>query len=320
MKRTGQDIGDLLSSILRIDVDHSDSGRNYRIPPDNPFLNTPGARPEVWAYGLRNPWRMSIDRKTGDLWVGDVGWELWEMLYRIERGGNYGWGVMERPTGDQPRMARRGCRRRSCPQHLIIPTRNRHRSPAGATYYGSRLPELDGVYIYGDYDTGKIWGLRWENNKVAWQRELADTTLRIVGFGEDNAGELYLLDHIGGTINRLVPNPGAGPVGNVSTPAQRHRFVCFHCRADPGARRRPLFDQRGTLGRRSRRDALRGASRRIANQNQRHPLAVSQRRRPSQDDFLGTAARPAGEGPPFGNADPALHRDRLARLFVSMER
>jgi glucose/arabinose dehydrogenase len=80
---TGQDIGDLLGSILRIDVDRTEGGRPYAVPPDNPFINTPGARPEVWAYGLRNPWRMSFDDATGELLVGDVGWELWEMIYRV---------------------------------------------------------------------------------------------------------------------------------------------------------------------------------------------------------------------------------------------
>ena len=93
--RTGQNIGDLLASVLRIDVDHPDAGRAYSIPPDNPFVGLKGARGEIWAYGLRNPWKMSFDPVLGTLWVGDVGWELWEMIYRIERGGNYGWSLVE---------------------------------------------------------------------------------------------------------------------------------------------------------------------------------------------------------------------------------
>src|SRR5436309_900374 len=92
---TGQDLSDLLSSILRIDVDREDPGKPYAVPPDNPFVNMAGARPEIWSYGFRNPWRMSFDRATGDLWVGDVGWELWEMVYRVTKGGNFGWSVME---------------------------------------------------------------------------------------------------------------------------------------------------------------------------------------------------------------------------------
>src|SRR4029077_8317732 len=92
---TGQDISDVLSSILRIDVGQADNGKAYRIPSDNPFISTPGAHPEVWAYGLRNPWRMSFDRKTGDLWVGDVGWELWEMVHKPTKGSNHGWSIVE---------------------------------------------------------------------------------------------------------------------------------------------------------------------------------------------------------------------------------
>src|SRR5205814_436966 len=80
-RNTGQDITDLLSSILRIDVDHQDAGLAYAIPKDNPFVHTPKARPEIWAFGLRNPWKMSFDRATGRLWCGDVGWELWEMIH-----------------------------------------------------------------------------------------------------------------------------------------------------------------------------------------------------------------------------------------------
>ena len=99
---TGQDISDLLSSILRIDVDRKDEGKNYAIPKDNPFVGMKDARPEVWAYGFRNPWRMSFDRQTGELFVGDVGWELWEMVHRVEKGGNYGWSAMEGPQPIKP--------------------------------------------------------------------------------------------------------------------------------------------------------------------------------------------------------------------------
>ncbi len=202
--KTGQDIGDLLSSILRIDVDHTELGKNYRIPADNPFLSRDGARGEVWAYGLRNPWRMSFDRKTGDLWVGDVGWELREMLNRIERGGNYGWSVMEGSASTHPEWPRG-------PTPLLPPTiEHRHSESSsiteGLTYYGSRLSELSGMHIYGDYDTGKLWGFRYEHGKVVDHQELADTSHRIVGFGEDPDGELLLLDHTAGTIHRLLPN------------------------------------------------------------------------------------------------------------------
>ncbi|MBI5758155.1 MAG: PQQ-dependent sugar dehydrogenase, partial [Planctomycetales bacterium] len=203
-RRAGQDVSNLLSSILRIDVDHTDDGKNYRIPTDNPFVDLKGARGEIWAYGLRNPWRMSVDRKTGDLWVGDVGWELWEMLNRIERGGNYGWSVVEGRQSTNPEWPRG-------PTPILPPTIDVPHSESssitdGLTYYGSRLKELHGHHIYSDYDTGKFWSFRFENGKVVNHRELADTTHRVVGFGEDNTGEMYFLDHVAGTIHQLVPN------------------------------------------------------------------------------------------------------------------
>ena len=146
---TGQDCSDLLSSVLRIDVDHAEPGKPYRIPPDNPFVNMPGVRPEIWAFGFRNPWKMSFDRATGDLWVGDVGWELWELIFKVKRGGNYGWSVME---GPQPVNVegRRG------PTPILPPIKAHPHSEAasitgGYVYHGTRLPELAGAYIYGDY-------------------------------------------------------------------------------------------------------------------------------------------------------------------------
>lgn len=205
MLKTGQDLTDLASSILRIDVDHAEGERNYRIPADNPFVELAGARGEIWAYGLRNPWRMSFDRKTGDLWVGDVGWELWEMLYRVERGGNYGWAVMEGRQSINPEWPRG-------PTPILPPTIDHLHTESssitdGLTYYGSRLKELHGTHLYGDYDTGKVWGFRYEQGQVVEHRELADTTLRVVSFGEDHQGECLILDHVAGTIHRLVPNP-----------------------------------------------------------------------------------------------------------------
>jgi uncharacterized repeat protein (TIGR03806 family) len=205
---TGQDITDLLGSILRIDVDREDRGLNYRVPTDNPFVNLQGARPEVWAYGLRNPWRMSFDRLKGDLWVGDVGWELWELVYKVERGGNYGWSIVEGPQPVHPN-GRRG------PTPILPPTAVHPHSEAasitgGYVYRGQRLADLVGAYIYGDYQSGKVWGLRHDGRKVTWQGLLADTPLELVAFGEDNAGELFLLDYERTRqLHRLVPNPTA---------------------------------------------------------------------------------------------------------------
>jgi putative heme-binding domain-containing protein len=210
---TGQDISDLLSSILRIDVDHQDAGRGYRVPPDNPFVSLPGARPEVWAYGFRNPWRMSFDRATGDLWVGDVGWEQWELIFRVERGGNYGWSVREgrQPVRPEGRVG---------PTPIAPPTVDHPHSEAasmtgGYVYHGSRLNELAGVYVYGDYQSGKVWGLRFDGRRVTWHQLLADTGLRLVAFGEDSSGELFLVEHErSNQVYRLVPNRGTQAEGN----------------------------------------------------------------------------------------------------------
>jgi uncharacterized repeat protein (TIGR03806 family) len=227
--RTGQDLGDLLSSILRIDVNARDPGLAYRVPPDNPFVGRPGARPEIWAYGLRNPWKMSFDPVTGDLWVGDVGWELWELIDRVERGGNYGWSLME---GRQPVLAE-GQRP---PTPILPPTVDHPHSEAasitgGYVYRGDRLKDLVGVYIYGDYQSGKVWGLRHDGQKVAWRGELADTGLRLVAFGEGAKGELYLVEHErSNQVYRLVPN--TAPRGPGDFPRRLSQTGLFASTAD----------------------------------------------------------------------------------------
>ena len=205
---TGQDNSDLLSSVLRIDVDHPDAGKPYRVPLDNPFVHTPGCRPEIWCYGFRNPWKMSIDKKTGALWVGDVGWELWELVYRVEKGGNYGWSIVE---GRQPvhPTGKRG------PTPILPPTVEHPHSEAasitgGIVYHGKRLKELAGAYVYGDWQTGKMWAL-WHNGpKVTRLEEIARTGIQIVVFAEDNASELYAADYASGSIHQLEPNPERG--------------------------------------------------------------------------------------------------------------
>lgn len=205
----GQDVSNLLSNILRIDVDHPAAGLAYGIPADNPFIGMENVRPEIWAFGFRNPWRMSFDRVKGDLWVGDVGWQLWEMIYRVERGGNYGWPIMEGPQPALPE-SKRG------PAPISPPVVSHPHSEAasmtgGFVYYGSQLPELQGVYVYGDFQSGKVWGLKHDGRRMTWHKELAQTPLQLVSFGEDNAGEIYLVDYQRTQqIYRLVPNPDDG--------------------------------------------------------------------------------------------------------------
>jgi uncharacterized repeat protein (TIGR03806 family) len=205
--QTGQDVSDLLASILRIDVDRPDAARGlaYGIPADNPFVKLAGARPEIWAYGLRQAWKMSFDRQTGDLWAGEVGQDLWESVYRIERGGNYGWSVNEGSHPFRPE-------RKLGPTPIIKPI---HEHPhvdfrsitGGYVYRGSRLKDLAGAYVYGDYDTGKVAMLRYDGKQVTAQRELVDTPLRIITWSEDAAGELCFVDFMSGGIYRLTPTP-----------------------------------------------------------------------------------------------------------------
>lgn len=201
---TGQYLGDFLSSILRIDVNGTHHAKPYGIPPDNPFLNTPGAKPEVFAYGFRQVWQMTFDRETGDLWVGDVGQDLWEMVYLVEPGGNYGWSIMEGPQPFRPQ-------RPHGPTPILPPivshSHDESRSVTGGyVYRGSRLKNLIGAYVYADYRTGKLWGMRYDGNEATVE-ELADTALDIAAFGEDHDGELYLLTHEEGRIHRLMDAP-----------------------------------------------------------------------------------------------------------------
>ncbi len=196
----GQNMATLLGSILRIDVD---GAVPYAIPPDNPFARNSscasGGCPEIYAWGLRNPWRFSFDLATGRMWVGDVGQDRWEEVDLIERGGNYGWNIRE---------GSRCFRTTDCPSvGLAAPAAEYPHDEGcsvtgGYVYRGNRLTDLDGIYIYGDYCSGKIWGLRppAEGHKTEL---LATSTLAISSFGQGNDGEIYVLDFDGGGIYRV---------------------------------------------------------------------------------------------------------------------
>lgn len=206
---TGQDISDLLGSVLRIDVDNKSEQLPYSIPADNPFVGVGDARGEVWTYGHRNPWRMSFDTVTGHLWVGDVGWEMWEMIYRVQRGANYGWSILEHIQAVNPSFPRG-------PTPIVPPTAAHSHTESrsitgGYVYRGTRLPKLTGTYVYGDYVTGKIWGLDGDASDPGNPRELLGTPVQIVCFGQDHDQELYVVGY-DGTIYRLIPNADAGKV------------------------------------------------------------------------------------------------------------
>ena len=211
---TGQDISDLMSSVLRIDVNRTEGTNNYAVPKDNPFLKTLGARPEVWAFGFRNPFRMSFDRATGDLWVGDVGWEQWEMVYRIARGGNYGWPITEGPNTRVRTDVKPGPGS-ILPPVVAIPHSEGASITGGQVYHGKKFPKLKGAYIFGDWETGKFWALRHKNGQLISNDELCKTTLKPVCFSTDRDGELLILDYNGG-VYRFVPNPA--PPANLAFP------------------------------------------------------------------------------------------------------
>lgn len=202
----GQEMKYLTSKVLRIDVDHPADGQQYSVPADNPFVGMPTIAPETWAFGLRNPWRMTVDRETGHIWVGNNGQDLWEQVYFIRKGDNYGWSVFE---GSHPFYLKRELG----PAPHVKPMLEHHHSEArsltgGIVFYGNRLDELRGSYIYGDHSTGKIWAARHDGTKLLEHKELADTPFHITGFGTNSRGELLICDYVGngeGAFYTLVP-------------------------------------------------------------------------------------------------------------------
>lgn len=201
----GQNLGTLLGSILRIDVDHPADGKAYGIPRDNPFVNRPDALPEIFAYGFRNLWRIAFDRKTGRLWGGDVGQNLWEEIDLIEKGGNYGWNRREgtHPFGSLDIDE----------SQVIEPIWEYDHQvgksiTGGLVYRGTRLPELVGKYVYADYVTGRIWALQYDEaaKKVVSNEAIPSEKLPIITFGDDAQGEIYftIVSPTGNGIYQLV--------------------------------------------------------------------------------------------------------------------
>ena len=225
----GQSTATLLAKILRIDVDSRAKAGNgnrtrelqYAIPRDNPFaqekdMGGSGARKEIFAYGLRNPWRFSFDRQTGDLWAGDVGQDLWEEVDLVTKGGNYGWSVREGAHHFKP--GPEGAKyiepvieyphRPDLQPEAMFPDHSVGLCVVGGyVYHGKKYPALAGVYVYGDYNLGTIWGLRYDRaaGKVTAHGTLLDQKKNITSFAEDADGEIYALTQDGQIYAVIVP-------------------------------------------------------------------------------------------------------------------
>jgi glucose/arabinose dehydrogenase len=201
-----QNLGEFLGKLLRFDVD---SAEPYAIPPDNPFIGVEGARPEIWAYGLRNPWRFSFDRLTNDLYIADVGQNLWEEIdfqpASSTGGENYGWRRMEGFHCFNPST--------NCDDGtLTLPVWEYGHGlgcsvTGGYVYRGEQYPALYGTYLYGDYCSGRIWGLTQDKAGNWSNEELARPAFPISTFGEDEAGEVYVARYASnGAIYHIVSN------------------------------------------------------------------------------------------------------------------
>lgn len=206
--QNGQKLSTLLGKVLRIDVNRKENGKNYAIPADNPFVGKSGALPEIYAYGLRNVWRMAFDKETGKLWGGEVGQNLYEEIVFIEKGGNYGWSQRE---GFHPF----GAKGVDVNESMIEPIWEYNHDigkslTGGFVYRGSKFPELQGAYIYADYVTNRVWALRYDEKagRVISNQPIANPVLSILSFGEDEDGEIYAL---------IVSNRGRGIYGLRST-------------------------------------------------------------------------------------------------------
>ena len=190
----GQDLSTLLGSILRIDVDHPADGKQYGIPSDNPFVSNSKARKEIFAYGVRNPWRLAFDSKLGDLWIGDVGQELWEEVNVIRKGGNYGWSGREGMNGFGNRPAVPGVGKPIDPIWQFDHRVGRSIT-GGRVYRSSRIPSLSGKYLYADYVSGVIWALSFDpsSKQATANEQVTPDNVKVLAFGEDGDGEVYYL-------------------------------------------------------------------------------------------------------------------------------
>ncbi len=196
----GQNTQTLLGKMMRINVDSTSPGLQYSIPPDNPFV-AGGGLPEIFAVGFRNPWRFSFDQPTGRLFAADVGQDSFEEIDIVQKGGNYGWNIMEATHCFNPPS---GCNMAGLILPIAeIPHPEGEAVIGGFVYHGSAIPGLQGVYIFGDLN-GKIWSLQQQPSGSFTRNLLLTTQLSITSFGQDQSGELYVVD-LGGQVQKIVP-------------------------------------------------------------------------------------------------------------------
>jgi glucose/arabinose dehydrogenase len=205
-----QNTGVVLGKILRIDINGTTSTKAYRVPSTNPYVGTTGAD-EIWQLGVRNPWRFSFDRANGNLWIGDVGQDRWEEIDRATRtasgagrGVNWGWHVLEGFACYSPPS---GCSKVGKAPPLLVYDHGNGRCAVTGGYVsrGSLVPALYGGYVFGDFCSGEIWVVNATATSPATPVRLLDTSLTISSFGENQAGNLYVLDHDGGRLYAIVP-------------------------------------------------------------------------------------------------------------------
>ena len=185
----------LLGKLMRIDVDHREGDLGYAIPADNPFLGRTDARPEIWAYGFRNPWRFSFDRVTGDLWLADVGQDRVEEVDIVHRGENYGWNVYEgfEPFSNQYKVEGRTF----TPPVFAYRRKYGNSITGGYVYRGDQRSSFYGVYLCGDYTSKRIFGVRQENGRLKAVRQIGSIPQGLVSFGTDEAGNIYAVGYEG---------------------------------------------------------------------------------------------------------------------------
>jgi glucose/arabinose dehydrogenase len=216
----GQNLNSYLGKLLRIDVEGKpDPGKTYRVPPDNPFVSNPNAKPEIWAFGLRNPWRFSFDPANGDLYIGNVGQDKWEQIYYApvtSKGGeNYGWSILE---GSHPTSDRKEPQPQGTSSPIVLPTAEFSHSPpdrftsitGGYVYRGSAIPAWQGFYFFSDWGNSEVWAMHRDSSGV-WQTHQVDNSqsplVQPPTLGVDEQGNLYSAGFGDGKIYEFIERP-----------------------------------------------------------------------------------------------------------------